>query len=78
MDIDAALENMRGLMQEAFTGEHDNPEALLENMAYQFDAIDTWLSAGGFLPRGWSWRDPKHTPDYAEVVSATLNANLRL
>ena len=43
MDINAALERMRQLCR-------DNPDA---DFAITFEAIDGWLTAGGFRPRDW-------------------------
>jgi len=63
MDINAALIRMRELGKAV-----DNCDAtdrgkmadLLVDMAVVFEAIDGWLSKGGFLPDAWAWiRDAK-------------------
>ena len=55
MDIDAALANMRELVKAALESEAYGITA--EDLAEQFESIDTWLSSGGFLPVGWSLRN---------------------
>lgn len=57
MDINTALENMRRYAGRAVAaadsdGEGDGQRLAVE-MAEQWQAIDQWLSSGGFLPTAW-------------------------
>jgi hypothetical protein len=57
MDPDQALANAR----EAYTeyvkatdaGDTDRAEDEAERLATAFDALDGWISRGGFLPKAW-------------------------
>jgi hypothetical protein len=53
VDIDAALDRMRELVAKvAAKDEAESDDEL--SMAVVFDAIDGWLSKGGFKPTDWS------------------------
>jgi hypothetical protein len=49
MDPDKALQTLRAYV--AGVSEGDQPEHL--EMCEQFQALDEWLSKGGFLPGPW-------------------------
>ena len=49
MDINAALARMRELV----SAHHDTDNEA--NMAMVFEAIDGWITSGGFLPNDWNW-----------------------
>jgi hypothetical protein len=58
VDINTALHRMRELANLADAHAQDK-DALAEdaaNMATVFEAIDGWLSRGGFLPHAWAKR----------------------
>lgn len=50
MDPEATLSNMRGLA-DVITSHGDS--AYAEELAEAFQALDDWLSKGGFLPVAW-------------------------
>ena len=50
MDPDAMLSSLRAEAQEILRGEEPSPAA----MAEAFEALDQWLSKGGFLPSDWA------------------------
>ena len=52
MDPDATLKQLRELCRQAML-EVDLPTFLAEDLAEQFQALDMWLSRGGFLPHAW-------------------------
>lgn len=52
MDPDAALINLRAAINAALieqSPDHDSVDAIAEH----FEALDGWLSRGGFLPSDW-------------------------
>lgn len=56
MDPDAALEEIRSLLKEYTNA--DNPDALdlvdlLDALTTEVEALDKWISDGGFLPAPW-------------------------
>lgn len=58
MDIENALETMRRLANEAMGTEYRDWDViraagLADELASTWDVIDSWLTAGGFLPRSW-------------------------
>lgn len=56
MDPDATLKQMRELRDAINRGYYDSRE-LDANLSRYFelaDALDTWISNGGFLPMGWA------------------------
>lgn len=57
MDINTALEEMRQWVREmdrrTTAGEQVTLDEFVEVLE-QFEAIDGWLSSGGFLPEAWS------------------------
>jgi hypothetical protein len=65
MDPDAALSNLRYLFSVALEMQkltHNDIVVLNE----QFEALDGWLSRGGFLPQAWvpeMGREVKETPE---------------
>lgn len=56
MDIDQCLKMLRAMGEKfdnpSFTGEERAEMA--DEFAAQFDALDRWLSRGGFLPDVWN------------------------
>ena len=50
MDPDETLRRLRELVR---ANNYDDYENILEH----FDALDEWLSKGGFLPRAWRDED---------------------
>lgn len=61
MDPDAALTNARSALAAIRAGEDSQGELMtdaLDDLADAFEALDQWLTKGGFLPRAWrkSWR----------------------
>ena len=57
MDPNAALKSARECLITACTTDDDEiKEEALTNMMGAFDALDGWLSHGGFLPADWITR----------------------
>lgn len=55
MDPNQALEDIRSAAREADYALHDISRLLAyARMAEHFEALDQWLSKGGFLPDAWS------------------------
>jgi len=58
MDPNATLELIREACADALalldTGEGPDAVELLGRLAESVDALDSWLSRGGFLPGAWS------------------------
>ena len=52
MDPDAALKEMRALVEEVLNDD-DPSEDSAERMSELFDGLDGWISKGGFLPQDW-------------------------
>jgi hypothetical protein len=52
MDPNAALKELRQLAGRFEKGEDEPGDGA--RMGELFDALDDWLSRGGFLPQGWS------------------------
>lgn len=48
LDPDATLEQLRDAILRNDDGSYS------EQIAELFDALDTWLSSGGFLPAAWA------------------------
>lgn len=59
MDPNAALEKIRSIVR--FTrgpsADMQTPSELLEDLVEAVDALDGWLSKGGFPPRDWERRN---------------------
>lgn len=53
MDIEAALIEARDLARRILNEEGDEGDA--ERLAELFEAIDGWMTIGGFLPESWRW-----------------------
>jgi len=53
VDPDAALANMRELVEQVHNDGWVDPGSIEEQMAEQFQALDDWLSKSGFLPAEW-------------------------
>lgn len=56
MDIDAALSQARSALAAIRRGEDSHGELMtdaLADLVDAFEAIDDWLSKGGFLPSAW-------------------------
>lgn len=52
MDIDAALARLRETVSQIAAGELD--DGLAKDLREQWEAVDGWLSRGGFLPTDWA------------------------
>ena len=52
MDPDAVLQQLRELTRQVML-EVDLTTFLAEDLAEKFQALDQWLSSGGFLPAAW-------------------------
>jgi len=50
MDPDACLEEIRDVVAKI----NDGVPGLATALAELVDALDEWLSKGGFLPKGWT------------------------
>lgn len=49
-----ALDKLRELASRYTSGSEDEPETLIAiELAQQFEALDQWLTNGGFLPSDW-------------------------
>ncbi len=59
MDPNTTLANLRKATAAYFAAiEAENTEAAAEaaeDLAVAAEALDTWLSRGGSVPRGWQW-----------------------
>jgi hypothetical protein len=71
MDPNAALENARNAAREFIRGiDKEHPtEDILDNantLAEAFQALDQWITRGGFLPSAWdeSWQDNPDKPGW--------------
>jgi len=54
VDPNQALENIRSASRKADYALHDlSRELAYKEMAEHFEALDEWLSKGGFLPDAW-------------------------
>ena len=56
MDPDVALEEMRALqrqVQEEKSAGKEPPRWMLEEIAEYADALDQWLTKGGYKPAAW-------------------------
>ena len=57
MDPDVALANARQAATEIFealdTGDVQSLDTSASNLAESFQALDEWLTSGGFLPDAW-------------------------
>lgn len=50
MDPDAALKVLRGMVSR-----FQNDDAWIDNdFIEHFDALDKWITSGGFLPKDWA------------------------
>jgi hypothetical protein len=54
MDPDTALREMRQRASDILTFTKDSDARLL---AESFEALDSWLAKGGFLPQDWKTND---------------------
>ena len=52
MDVSAKLQEIRELIAEAQSGCEIDTEHLVELI----EALDTWISRGGYLPKAWQTR----------------------
>ena len=52
MDVNAKLQEIRELIAEAQSGCEIDTEHLVELI----EALDTWISRGGYLPKAWQTR----------------------
>ena len=55
-DARVALKEFREHPCELLTGSIDKHDLASDELAYAFEALDGWLSNGGFLPQDWSRR----------------------
>jgi hypothetical protein len=53
MDPDQALKNARAALASVRNDEDDQSDFAMD-LADAFDALDGWLSKGGYLPQPWS------------------------
>lgn len=54
MDPNAALESMRAAVREYWASTDSGPvNPAADALAEYFDALDGWISKGGFLPDAW-------------------------
>ncbi len=55
MDPDETLKHLRALSKDATYEyeDYDTLEAIAQDFSKAFNALDEWLSAGGFLPEAW-------------------------
>jgi hypothetical protein len=62
MDPDAALKEMRALVEEVL---HDNnpSEEAAERLSELVEGLDGWISRGGFLPTAWQPKQPRRDSD---------------
>lgn len=59
MDPNAALRNMREAISRTWEAEGEADRlAAAEDLAVAAEALDSWLSTGGFLPSGWAAAEP--------------------
>lgn len=55
MDPNAALEQLREAIADAANpDQYTDREVAIEQVAEYFEALDGWLTQGGFLPAAWS------------------------
>ena len=52
MDVNATLQEIRDLVGESQSGCEIDTDRLVELI----EALDTWISRGGFLPKAWQTR----------------------
>lgn len=63
MDPNAALEQLREAIADAANpDQYTDREVAIEQIAEFFEALDNWLTNGGFLPGAWGQRAPEPTP----------------
>lgn len=61
MDPDAALATLREQAKQAeWLHSREEVMAALGDMAEQFEALDQWLTKGGFLPEAWKPKPVTH------------------
>lgn len=53
MDPDMTLHELRELCAEALAESGAKRTDLVDEIAEKFDALDDWLSKGGFVPGAW-------------------------
>ncbi len=53
MDPNKLLEEIRALQPFDDTIEEEDARTMLRDMYEKFEALDEWLSKGGYLPRDW-------------------------
>jgi len=55
MDPNATLKQLRDLLEKWYSTDHtpDQVIELLSHVADRAQALDTWMSNGGFLPDAW-------------------------
>lgn len=57
MDPDVALEELREMVARCnrgcTAGGYGAEPITLEDFAEKFEALDQWMTSGGFAPRGW-------------------------
>lgn len=59
MDPTAALHDLREAIHDAENpDQYTDREVAIEQVAASFEALDTWLSNGGFLPAEWQRETP--------------------
>ena len=68
MDPDNTLQAIRDIVEEAL-GSDGESDKILE-LAERFEALDVWMSRGGFLPRKWEVNRNAALPDGGRVNRA--------
>lgn len=61
MDPNETLTDIRNIIANITSGHLDTERKIKQayDLLYQFEALDEWLSKGGFLPEAWQVVDPK-------------------
>lgn len=68
MDPNAVLAKIRAAVEESFTVS----DCSVDDIAEAFQALDEWLSKGGFLPAAWRHAHPM---DWLDEIHALLSGN---
>jgi len=54
MDPNKALKTLKEIVNQVNNEEDNDVNDQLEDFVRHFDALDGWISNGGFLPKEWS------------------------
>lgn len=79
MDPEEALKNAREAL-DVLRGSVDNNEleAASADLADAFEALDGWLSKGGFLPTAWASPETRDKAAYERGMRAAMAEAMRL